>query len=161
MAGRDLEAMAQGFEEVVHEDYLAYRIRSTEYLGEKLLAIGYQIVEPPGGHAIYIDAGQLCEHIEPRHFPGQALVCALYREGGIRGVEIGSVMFGDAGESPPLELVRLAVPRRVYTQSHIDYVAEVCAMVFEKRDTLTGLRMINEPPFLRHFTARFEELRPR
>ncbi len=158
LAGRDLEAMAQGFEEVVREDYLAYRIRSTEYLGEKLLDIGYQIIEPPGGHAIYIDAGHLCPHILARHFPGQALVCALYREGGIRAVEIGSVMFGGEGEAAALELVRLAIPRRVYTQSHIDYVVEVCGMVYEKRDQLAGLRMTNEPPFLRHFTARFEEL---
>jgi tryptophanase len=158
LAGRDLEAMAQGFEEVVREDYLAYRIRSTEYLGEKLLDIGYQIIEPPGGHAIYIDAGHLCPHILARHFPGQALVCALYREGGIRAVEIGSVMFGGGGEAAALELVRLAIPRRVYTQSHIDYVVEVCGMVYEKRDQLAGLRMTNEPPFLRHFTARFEEL---
>jgi len=158
LAGRDLEAMAQGFEEVVREDYLAYRIRSTEYLGEKLLDIGYQIIEPPGGHAIYIDTGHLCPHILARHFPGQALVCALYREGGIRAVEIGSVMFGGGGEAAALELVRLAIPRRVYTQSHIDYVVEVCGMVYEKRAQLAGLRMTNEPPFLRHFTACFEEL---
>ncbi|MGD8328432.1 MAG: tryptophanase [Acidobacteriota bacterium] len=157
LAGRDLEAMAQGFQEVVQEDYLAYRIRSTEYLGEKLLDIGYQIVEPPGGHAIYIDAGHLCPHIPPAQFPGQALVCALYREGGIRAVEIGSVMFGEEG-APPLELVRLAIPRRVYTQSHIDYVAEVCELVFAARDRLVGLRMTNDPPFLRHFTAQFEEI---
>jgi tryptophanase len=158
LAGRDLEAMAQGFEEVIHEDYLAYRIRSTAYLGEKLLAIGYQIVEPPGGHAIYVDAGQLCPHIPPERFPGQALVCALYREAGIRSVEVGSVMFGGKGKRPPLELVRLAIPRRVYTQSHVDYVAEAAAQVFECRKTLRGLRMTYEPPYLRHFTARFEEL---
>jgi len=158
LAGRDLEAMAQGFQEVVQEDYLAYRIRSTEYLGEKLLAIGYQIVEPPGGHAIYIDAGHLCPHIPPAQFPGQALVCALYREGGIRAVEIGSVMFGGEEGGPALELVRLAIPRRVYTQSHIDYVAEVCEMVYAERDRLPGLRMTNDPPFLRHFTAQFEEI---
>jgi len=158
LAGRDLEAMAQGFQEVVQEDYLAYRIRSTEYLGEKLLEAGFQIVEPPGGHAIYIDAGHLCPHILARHFPGQALVCALYREGGIRAVEIGSVMFGGNGESPALELVRLAIPRRVYTQSHIDYVAEVCDIVYQQRDQLVGLRITNDPAFLRHFTARFEEL---
>ncbi len=158
LAGRDLEAMAQGFQEVVHEDYLAYRLRSTAYLGEKLLEIGYQIIEPPGGHAIYVDAGHLCPHIEPERFPGQALVCALFREGGIRAVEIGSVMFGGESESAPLELVRLAIPRRVYTQSHIDYVAEVCETVFARRDSLPGLRMTNAPPFLRHFTARFEEI---
>jgi tryptophanase len=159
VAGRDLEAMAQGFEEVVHEDYLAYRIRSTQYLGERLLEIGYQIVEPPGGHAIYVDAGELCPHIPPAHFPGQALVCALYREAGIRTVEIGSLMFGDAAEPPPMELVRLAIPRRVYTQSHIDYVVEASARVFEQRHSLRGLRLTNDPPYLRHFTAQLEELR--
>jgi tryptophanase len=158
LAGRDLEAMAQGFEEVVHEDYLAYRVRSVAYLGEKLLDIGYRIVEPPGGHAIYIDAGHLCPHIPPEQFPGQALVCGLYREAGIRGVEIGSVMFGTADHAPELELVRLAIPRRVYTQSHIDYVVEACAGLFEKRDAFAGLRMTNNPKALRHFTAQFEEI---
>ncbi len=158
LAGRDLEAMAQGFEEVLEEDYLAYRIRSTEYLGEKIKAIGYQIIEPPGGHAIYIDAGHCCPHIPPSEFPGQAVVCGLYREGGVRAVEIGSVMFGSDGYVPDMELVRLAVPRRVYTQSHIDYVAETCAALFETRERLAGLRMTNTPPFLRHFTATFEEI---
>jgi tryptophanase len=158
LAGRDLEAMAQGFEEVVHEDYLQYRLRSTEYLGEKLLKIGYTIVEPPGGHAIYIDAGAFCPHITPGSFPGQALVVALYRHAGIRAVEIGSVMFGSEGNAaPPMELVRLAIPRRVYTQSHIDYVVEACGELFAKRSTLRGLRITNHPPFLRHFTAEFEE----
>ncbi len=157
LAGRDLEAMAQGFEEVLDEAYLAYRIRSTEYLGEKLRAIGYRIVEPPGGHAIYIDAGACCPHIPPANFPGQALVCGLYREAGIRAVEIGSVMLGDR-QPPPFELVRLAIPRRVYTQSHIDYVAEACGELFARRHELRPLRMTNEPPFLRHFTARFEEI---
>jgi len=159
LAGRDLEALAQGLEEVVHEDYLAYRIRSTEYLGEKLLQIGFQIVEPPGGHAIYIDAGKLSPHIPPEQFPGQALVCALYREAGIRSVEVGSVMFGDKGRRPDLELVRLAIPRRVYTQSHIDYVVEAAEQVYVQRRDMVGLRMTYEPPFLRHFTAKFEELR--
>jgi tyrosine phenol-lyase len=158
LAGRDLEAMAQGFEEVVHEDYLAYRIRSTAYLGERLVKIGYPIVEPPGGHAIYIDAGKLCRHIPPERFPGQALVCALYRQAGIRAVEVGSVMFGGGGKAPPLELVRLAIPRRVYTQSHIDYVIEACAELYEKRGTFPGLRITNAPRSLRHFTAEFEEL---
>jgi len=159
LAGRDLEAMAQGFEEVVHEDYLQYRLRSTEYLGERLLRIGYTIVEPPGGHAIYIDAGSLCPHIPPDQFPGQALVVALYRHAGIRAVEIGSVMFGGEGhEAPPMELVRLAIPRRVYTQSHVDYVVEACGELFEQRGTFRGLRITNDPPFLRHFTASFEEL---
>ena len=158
LAGRDLEAMAQGFEEVVEEDYLAYRIRSTEYLGEKIKAIGYQIIEPPGGHAIYIDAGHCCPHIPPSEYPGQALVCGLYRTGGVRTVEIGSVMFGGDGKAPDMELVRLAIPRRVYTQSHIDYVVETSAELFEQRDKMVGLRMTNSPPFLRHFTATFEEI---
>jgi len=158
LAGRDLEAMAQGFDEVTDEDYLAYRIRSVEYLGEKLLKIGYRIIEPPGGHAVYVDAGHLCPHIAAEQYPGQALVCALYRCGGVRSVEIGSVMFGGGGRKPALELVRLAIPRRVYTQSHIDYVAEVAAEVYGERARLPGLRMTYEPPYLRHFTARFEEL---
>ena len=158
LAGRDLEAMAQGFQEVVEEDYLAYRLRSTEYLGERLKAIGYSIVEPPGGHAIYIDAGRACPHLPPALFPGQALVCALYREGGIRGVEIGSVMFGQGGTPPPRELVRLAIPRRVYTQSHIDYVVETCADLYPNLGRVRGLRITAEPPYLRHFTARFEEM---
>ena len=158
LAGRDLEAMAQGFEEVMEEDYLAYRIRSTEYLGEKIKAIGFHIIEPPGGHAIYIDAGHCCPHIPPAQFPGQALVCGLYRVGGVRAVEIGSVMFGSEGESPELELVRLAIPRRVYTQSHIDYVVECCEELFAEREKMVGLRMTNKPPYLRHFTATFEEL---
>ena len=158
LAGRDLEAMAQGFEEVVHEDYLQYRIRSTEYLGEKLLAAGIQIVEPPGGHAIYIDAAAFCPHIPPQQFPGQALVVALYRHAGIRSVEIGSVMFGQSGTPPPMELVRLAIPRRVYTQSHIDYVIEAILEVHAERDKLHGLEIVEEPPTLRHFTARFREL---
>jgi tryptophanase len=158
LAGRDLEAMAQGFEEVLHEDYLTYRIRSVEYLGEKLLESGIQIVEPPGGHAIYIDAAAFCPHIPPHQFPGQALVCALYRHAGVRAVEIGSVMFGAGGHAPDMELVRLAVPRRVYTQSHIDYVLEAIVEVHQQRDTLCGLRIVEEPPTLRHFTARFEEI---
>jgi len=159
LAGRDLEAIAQGFEEVVDEDYLAYRIRSVEYLGEKLLAAGIPILQPPGGHAIYIDAAALCPHIPPAQFPGQAVVCALYRIGGIRSVEIGSVMFGPpVGGKPRLELVRLAIPRRVYTQSHMDYVIEASREVSAIRGTLRGLRMTSEPPFLRHFTARFEEI---
>ncbi|MGD8454559.1 MAG: tryptophanase [Phycisphaerae bacterium] len=158
LAGRDLEAMAQGFEEVVHEDYLQYRIRSTEYLGEKLLAGGVQIVEPPGGHAIYVDAKHFCPHIPPAQFPGQAVVCGLYRHGGIRAVEIGSVMFGGGGKAPPMELVRLAIPRRVYTQSHVDYVVEVVLDLFAQRDKLRGLEIVSEAPSLRHFTARFREL---
>jgi tryptophanase len=164
LAGRDLEAMAQGFVEVLDEDYLQYRLRSVAYLGEHLLKAGIQIVEPPGGHAIYIDAAAFCPHIPPAQFPGQALVCALYRHAGIRAVEIGSVMFGrvdpDTGESshPPMELVRLAVPRRVYTQSHIDYVVEATVEVFRQRERMRGLRITAEPEALRHFTARFEEV---
>ncbi len=163
LAGRDLEAMAQGFEEVVHEDYLTYRIRSVEYLGEKLVAMGVPIIEPPGGHAVYIDAAALCPHVPAHEFPGQAVVCGLYRIGGIRAVEIGSVMFGGhdkPGEPAPkrLELVRLAIPRRVYTQSHIDYVVEAIATLHSRRQSLRGLRIVQEPPMLRHFTARFEEI---
>jgi tryptophanase len=157
LAGRDLEAMAQGFIEVLDEHYLQYRIRSTAYLGEHLLKAGIQIVEPPGGHAIYIDASAFCPHIPPEQFPGQALVCALYRHAGIRAVEIGSVMFG-AVERPPLELVRLAIPRRVYTQSHIDYVIEAAAEVFAERARIRGLRIVEAPPVLRHFTAKFAEI---
>jgi tryptophanase len=164
LAGRDLEAMAQGFQEALDEHYLQYRIRSVEYLGEHLLAAGVQIVEPPGGHAIYIDAAAFCPHIPPSQFPGQALVCALYRHAGIRAVEVGSVMFGRAGlpggkeSHPPMELVRLAIPRRVHTQSHIDYVIEATIEVFRQRDKLRGLRIVEEPAALRHFSAKFEEV---
>jgi tyrosine phenol-lyase len=159
LAGRDLEAMAQGFQEALHEDYLCYRIRSAEYVEEKLLAAGVPMIEPAGGHAIYFDAAAFCPHIPPAQFPGQALVVALYRHAGIRGVEIGSVMFGGSGRAPrALELVRLAFPRRVYTQSHMDYVVEAVIEVFQKRHELRGLRILSEPPTLRHFTARFEEL---
>jgi tyrosine phenol-lyase len=164
LAGRDLEAMAQGFTEVLDENYLKYRLRSVEYLGERLLAAGVQIVEPPGGHAVYIDAAAFCPHIPPEDFPGQSLVCALYKHAGIRSVEIGSVMFGrvdpDTGESsrPPMELVRLAIPRRVYTQSHIDYVVEAVCEVFNYREQLRGFRITEAPAALRHFTAKFEQL---
>jgi tryptophanase len=163
LAGRDLEAMAQGFQEVLHEDYLHYRLRSVEYLGEGLMRAGVRIVEPPGGHAIYIDAAHFCGHLPPDQFPGQALLCELYRHGGIRAVEIGSVMFGRTDPAtgraihPPMQLVRLAVPRRVYTQSHIDYVIEAVGEVFARRDKIRGLRIVSAPPVLRHFTARFEE----
>jgi tyrosine phenol-lyase len=159
LAGRDLEAMAQGFKEVLQEDYLHYRIRSAEYVGERLLTAGVQIIEPPGGHAIYIDASAFCPHIPPARFPGQALVTALYRHAGIRAVEIGSVMFGGNGRLPPaLELVRLAFPRRVYTQSHMDYVVEAMTEIHEHRNELRGLRIVEAPAVLRHFTARFEEV---
>lgn len=158
LAGRDLEALAQGLQEVLDEHYLAYRIRSIEYLGEKLAAAGVPILQPPGGHAIYIDAKRFCSHIPPSQFPGQALAVGLYRFAGIRAVEIGSVMFGGAGHTADMELVRLAIPRRVYTQSHIDYVIEAVAGLHERRDDLRGLRIVEEPPVLRHFTAKFEEL---
>lgn len=157
LAGRDLEAMARGFEEVVDEDYLHYRVRATEYLGEKLRAADVQIVEPPGGHAVYIDAAAFCPHIPAAQYPGQALVVGLYRLAGIRACEIGSVMFGAHGSRPPMELVRLAIPRRVYTQSHMDYVAEALGELRRDRDKLRGLEIIDEPPSLRHFTARFRE----
>lgn len=157
LAGRDLEAMAQGLREVVDEDYLHYRIRSTEYLGERLLRAGIQIVEPPGGHAIYIDAASFAPHIPAAQFPGQALAVALYREAGIRACEIGSVMFGKGGK-PPMELVRLAIPRRVYTQSHIDYVIEALEEVHAQRASMRGLEIVEEPASLRHFTARFREI---
>lgn len=161
LAGRDLEAIAQGLEEVLEEDYLRYRIRSIEYLGEKLIASNIPIVEPPGGHAIYIDAKRFAPHLPPEQYPGQSIVCELYLEGGIRAVEIGSVMFGkydSNGKLIPakLELVRLAIPRRVYTQSHIDYVIEVIQEVFARREKLRGMKIIYEPPMLRHFTAKFE-----
>lgn len=161
LAGRDLEAVAQGLDEILDEDYLHYRIKSTEYLGNKMTDAGIPIIEPPGGHAIYLDAKRFLPSIPPNQFPGQAIVCALYTTGGVRAVEIGSVMFGkldDNGEhiAPPMELVRFAIPRRVYTQSHIDYVAEVVIEVFKNREKLKGLEFTYEAPMLRHFTAKFK-----
>ncbi len=162
LAGRDLEAIAQGLREVVEHDYLRYRIRSTAYLGDALVALGIPIVRPTGGHAVYIDARALLPHIPPLEYPGQALAVALYATGGVRGCEIGSVMFGrhpDGSETPAaMELVRLAIPRRTYTQSHIDYVIEVCAEVARDAAALRGYRIIEEAPALRHFSARFEPL---
>lgn len=164
LAGRDLEAIAQGLEEIVDEHYLTYRIRSVEYLGEKLIKANVPLVRPPGGHAIYLDATRFTSHIPPEQYPGQAIVCELYRLGGIRTVEIGSVMFGrydkDTHKLIPatMELVRLAIPRRVYTQSHIDYVAEVVIEVYANRNTLKGLVITEEAPMLRHFTAKFRVL---
>ena len=162
LAGRDLEALAQGLKEVVQHDYLRYRIRSTAYLGEALARSGIPVVEPIGGHAVYLDAKALLPHIAPLQYPGQALAVALYEVGGVRGCEIGSVMFGrhpDGSESPAaLELVRLAIPRRTYTQSHIDYVIEVCQQVAARAADLRGYRIRHEPAQLRHFTARFEPL---
>lgn len=163
LAGRDLEAVAQGLEEVVDEHYLQYRIKSVEYLGNRLVDAGVPIIEPPGGHAIYIDAKRFLPEIPPEEYPGQSIVCELYLEGGIRSVEIGSVMFGKYDKNRKLipammELVRLAIPRRVYTQSHIDYLIEVIIEVFNNRKKLTGYKITYEAPMLRHFTARFEPL---
>jgi tyrosine phenol-lyase len=155
LAGRDLEAIAVGLEEILDPDYLQYRIVSTEYLGRHIADHGVPIVEPPGGHAIYIDAARLLPHLPRNQFPAQALAVELYRHAGIRSVEIGSVMFG---ESAPHELLRLAIPRRVYTQSHIDYVVEAILEVNERRAEIRGLEIVEEPPFLRHFSARFRQL---
>ena len=157
LAGYDLEALAVGIKEVLDEDYLRYRIRSVAYLGDKLTAAGVPIVQPPGGHAIYIDARAMLPHIPQHQFPAWALSLALYLEGGVRSVEIGSVMFGrqpDGTEKPaPMELVRLAFPRRVYTQSHVDYLAEVILHVHGLRDRLRGVQITSSPEMLRHFTA--------
>lgn len=162
LAGRDLEAIAQGLREVVSDDYLRYRIRSTAYLGDALDAAGIPLVQPIGGHAVYLDARALLPHIPPLAYPGQALAVELYRAGGIRGCEIGTVMFGrhpDGTESPAaMDLVRLAIPRRTYTQSHIDYVIEVARDVAGRASTLRGYRITAESTALRHFTARFEPL---
>ena len=164
LAGRDLEAVAVGLYEALEPDYQKYRIASTAYLGDHISAAGVPIVQPPGGHAVYIDAAALCPHISPLEFPGIALTVELYREAGIRSVEIGSVMFGssdpETGELRPArnELVRLAIPRRVYTQSHIDYVVEAILNVYDRRQSMRGYRITYEPPFLRHFSAQFEPL---
>jgi tryptophanase len=159
LAGYDLEAIAAGLEEVLHEDYLRYRVRSVEYLGEALSQAGIPIVQPTGGHAIYIDALAMLPHIPQGQYPAWALSLALYLEGGIRSVEIGSVMFGhqpDGSEkTADMELVRLAFPRRVYTQSHVDYLAEVLAYVYTLRERINGVRLVEAPAVLRHFTARF------
>ena len=164
LAGRDLEAVAVGLQEVVMEDYLRYRFASMRYLGERIAAAGVPIVQPPGGHAIYIDAGAMLPHIPAREYPGQALAVELYREAGVRSCEIGSVMLGRRApetndEIPaPLELVRLAVPHRAYTQSHVDYVIEAVLEINARRESLRGYRITQQAPFLRHFTARFEPL---
>jgi len=155
LAGRDLEAIAVGIQEAVEEDYLRYRIASTAYLGNHISERGVPIVQPPGGHAVYLDARSFVPHIPLEEFPGVALANELYLEGGIRSVEIGSLMFGKAAK---MDLVRLAIPRRTYTQSHIDYVIEVILEVWRKRESIKGLKLTYEPPFLRHFTARFEQL---
>ena len=164
LAGYDLEAVATGLEEVLDEAYLRYRIRSTAYLAEKISAAGVPIVQPPGGHAVYIDAAAMLPHIPPHEYPAQALAVELFRNGGVRGVEIGTVMFGrpdpDGGPDEPaaMELVRLAIPRRTYTQSHIDYVAEVVIDVAAGPEDIRGYRMIEQAPWLRHFTAKFESV---
>ena len=161
LAGRDLEAIAIGLNEVLEEHYLQYRIRSIEYLTNKLIAAGVPVMQPAGGHAVYLDAKEFLLHIPVTQYPGQALVSALYLHGGIRSVEIGSLMFGKYDDRKklipaPLELVRLAIPRRVYTQSHIDYVAEVIIEVFNDRNNIKGLQIIEEAPTLRHFTAKLK-----
>ena len=162
LAGRDLEAIAHGLTEAVNHDYLRYRIRSTAYLGEALDAAGVPVVKPIGGHAVYLDARALLPHVPPLSYPGQALAVALFEAGGIRGCEIGTVMFGrrpDGTESPAaMDLVRLAIPRRTYTQSHVDFVIEVVTSVAARAAELPGYRIVDEPPALRHFTARFEPL---
>jgi tryptophanase len=164
MAGRDLDAIAVGLREALDEDYLLYRIRSTTYLGDHIANAGVPIVQPPGGHAIYLDAAAFFPQITPLELPGQSLVVELYREAGIRAVEIGTVMFGRRSElgqetPAPMELVRLAIPRRVYTQSHIDYVVEAILQIWERREQASGYRFLEQAPVLRHFTARFEPLR--
>jgi len=167
LAGRDLEAIAQGLKEVVDEDYLRYRIASTAYLCDHLHEAGVPVVRPAGGHAVYLDAGRFVPHVPRELFPGQAVVCELYLHGGIRGCEMGSVMFPSHDRElkakakaqhpgPRMELVRLAIPRRMYTQSHVDYAVEAIIEVFETREELPGYKITWEPPRLRHFTCRFE-----
>lgn len=164
LAGRDLEAIAVGLQEVLHEDYLQYRLASIGYLGRHIAEHGVPIIQPPGGHAIYIDAAAMLPHIPVSQYPGQALAIELYREAGIRSCEIGSVMYGhpdpETGIEKPaaMELVRLAVPHRAYTQSHIDYVIEAILSVAERRESLCGYRIAKQAPFLRHFTAKFEPI---
>ncbi len=164
LAGRDLDALAVGLVEVTDPDYLRYRVRTAEYLAEKAWAAGVPTVRPPGGHAVYLDAGALLPHIPPAELPAQSLACELYLEGGVRGVEIGTLMFGrpdpDGGPDTPAphELVRLALPRRTYTQSHVDYVGEVIAAVAERAASLRGYRVVEQPAWLRHFSARLEPL---
>jgi tryptophanase len=162
LAGRDLDAIAQGLSEVVRHDYLRYRVRSTAYVGDALTKLGVPIVQPTGGHAVYIDARAMLPHIPPLQYPGQALACALYLAGGVRGCEIGTVMFGlapDGTEKPAaMDLVRLAIPRRTYTQSHMDFVVEVVEQVVKHAKELTGYRIVEQPAALRHFSAKFAPL---
>jgi tryptophanase len=163
LAGRDLDAIAQGLREIIDEDYLRYRVRVNEYVLERLIGKDVPVVRPAGGHAVFLDAGAMLPHIPALHYPGQALAAALYEEGGVRGCEIGSVMFGrqpDGSERPARrELVRLAMPRRVYTQSHADYVVETILAVNQQRGVLSGMRIISQPRALRHFTAAFAPMR--
>jgi tryptophanase len=164
MSGRDLEAIAVGLEEVLHEDYLEYRLASVRYLGEHISGQGVPIVQPPGGHAIYIDAAAFLPHLDPQELPGQSVVAELYVEGGIRAVEVGTVMFGrtnpETGTEEPaaMELVRLAMPRRVYTQSHVDFMVEAIVEIHRRREQIGGFRFSYQAPVLRHFTARFEPM---
>ena len=155
LAGRDLEAIAVGIQEALEEDYLRYRIASTAYLGDHIAEAGVPIVQPPGGHAIYIDARSFLPHIASDQFPGVALAAELYLEGGIRSVEIGTLMFAGSAQ---MDLVRLAIPRRVYTQSHIDYLVEVILEVFKNRENIRGMKLTYQAPFLRHFTAHLKPL---
>lgn len=163
LSGRDMEALAIGLEEVFDANYLEYRIKSTTYLGEHLHKMGVPVMMPIGGHAVYVDAKKLYPHIPPQEYPGQVLACELYLKGGIRTVEIGSVMFGKYDDNKnlipaPMELVRLAIPRRVYTQSHIEYVIETFSEILNTKNDVSGIKIIEEPQFLRHFTAKFEKL---
>ncbi|HHG91117.1 MAG TPA: tryptophanase, partial [Devosia sp.] len=162
LAGRDLDAIAQGLREIIDEDYLRYRVRTNEYIIERLDTLGVPVVKPAGGHAVFVDARGWLSHIAPLKYPGQALAVALYEIGGIRSCEIGTVMFGrspDGQESPAaMDLVRMAIPRRVYTQSHADYIVEVFEELAAMKDRLTGYKIIKEPPMMRHFTARFAPL---
>lgn len=156
LAGRDLDAIAVGLKEALEEDYLKYRISSTDYLGRHLSEVGVPIVEPPGGHAIYLDARRFLPAVPPSEFPGVALACELYLEGGIRAAEIGTLMFGEHAQ---MDLVRLAIPRRVYTQSHIDYVIEILVEIWKRRKSIHGMELTHEAPFLRHFTAKLRPIR--
>lgn len=162
LAGRDLDAIAQGLKEIIDEDYLRYRVRTNAYIAERLDAMGIPVVKPAGGHAVFVDARAFLAHIPPLEYPGQALSCALYEAGGIRGCEIGTVMFGrkpdGTEEAARMDLVRLAMPRRVYTQSHADYIVEVFEEIEATKKSLRGLKIVKEPPMMRHFTAEFEPL---
>jgi tyrosine phenol-lyase len=166
LAGRDLDALAVGLREITDPDYLRYRVRTAEYLAECAWAAGVPTVRPPGGHAVYLDAGALLPHIPAHEFPAHALACELYLEGGVRGVEIGTLMFGRPDERggpdvpAPHELVRLALPRRTYTQSHVDYVGEVIAAAAGRAEDITGYRIVEQPRWLRHFTAQLAPLSP-